>query len=68
LIGQEQGPYGHGWVFAEVSDKMGTGEWVYLMVQDSSTGHVITLQVGSKAYLHTTRHTQPVITENRQGV
>eukprot|EP00611_Tribonema_gayanum_P008874 TRINITY_DN1853_c0_g1_i1.p1 TRINITY_DN1853_c0_g1~~TRINITY_DN1853_c0_g1_i1.p1 ORF type:complete len:283 (-),score=79.68 TRINITY_DN1853_c0_g1_i1:379-1227(-) len=39
-----EGPYGHGFVFAEGSDKLPSGEWVYLMVQDSSTGHVITLQ------------------------
>ncbi|CAM9692138.1 unnamed protein product [Discosporangium mesarthrocarpum] len=38
-----EGPYGHGLGFAEVSNKMGNGEWVYLCVQDAQTGHVITL-------------------------
>lgn len=28
----------------QVSNKMGSGEWVYLCVQDMQTGHVITLQ------------------------
>lgn len=27
----------------QVSNKMGSGEWVYLCVQDLQTGHVITL-------------------------
>ncbi|CAM9794618.1 unnamed protein product [Ascophyllum nodosum] len=38
-----EGPNGHGMAYAEVSNKMGRGEWVYLCVQDMRTGHVITL-------------------------
>jgi len=30
-------------LFRQVSNKMGSGEWVYLCVQDLQTGHVITL-------------------------
>ncbi|CAB1097570.1 unnamed protein product [Ectocarpus sp. CCAP 1310/34] len=38
-----EGPHGHGMAYAEVSNKMESGEWVYLCVQDLQTGHVITL-------------------------
>ncbi|CAM9537698.1 unnamed protein product, partial [Phaeothamnion confervicola] len=38
-----KGPHGHAHVFAEVSSKMGKDEWVYLMVQDLASGHVINL-------------------------
>ncbi len=30
-------------MFAEVSSDLPSGEWVYLMVQDTSTGHVISI-------------------------
>mmetsp|Transcript_9001 Transcript_9001/g.11952 ORF Transcript_9001/g.11952 Transcript_9001/m.11952 type:complete len:287 (-) Transcript_9001:303-1163(-) len=33
-----KGPYGHGFVYAEVSDKMNPGEYVYLMVQNARDG------------------------------
>jgi mitochondrial import inner membrane translocase subunit TIM21 len=39
-----KGPFGHAFVFAEACESLPANEWVYLMVQDTSTGHVITLQ------------------------
>ncbi len=30
-------------MFAEVSSSLPSDEWVYLMVQDTSTGHVISI-------------------------
>jgi len=37
------GPYGKGIVYAEVSNMMSDGEWVYLMVQDARTGDVLVI-------------------------
>lgn len=39
-----EGPNGNAFVFAEVSDNMPSGEFVYLLVQDKRTGYVITIE------------------------
>ena len=38
------GPYGQAFVFAEVSNDMPSGEFVYILVQDKRNGQVITVQ------------------------
>jgi mitochondrial import inner membrane translocase subunit TIM21 len=38
-----EGPYGNAFVFAEVSSKMPSGEFVYVLVQDKSNGRVQTI-------------------------
>lgn len=39
-----EGPNGNAFVFAEVSNDMPSGEFVYLLVQDKRTGYVITIE------------------------
>lgn len=39
-----EGPFGHAFVFAEVTSDMPKGQWMYLLVQDMQTGRVMTLQ------------------------
>ena len=39
-----EGRFGHAFVFAEVSNEMASGEFVYILVQDKHGGHVITVQ------------------------
>ena len=38
-----EGQYGAAFVFAEVSDSMASGEFVYILVQDKRNGAVITV-------------------------
>ena len=38
-----EGRFGHAFVFAEVSNKMPSGEFVYVLVQDKSDGRVHTI-------------------------
>merc|ERR1711934_816086 len=38
-----QGQYGSAFVFAEVSNKMSPGDFVYVLVQDKRNGNVITV-------------------------
>ena len=49
-----EGPYGHAFVFAEVSNAMPAGEFVYILVQDKATGRVQTL-VDNRAALTAAR-------------
>lgn len=49
-----EGPYGAAFVFAEVSSTMPSGEFVYILVQDKSTGQVQTL-VDNRAALTAAR-------------
>ena len=49
-----EGPYGTAFVFAEVSSAMKSGEFVYILVQDKSTGQVQTL-VDNRAALTAAR-------------
>lgn len=39
-----EGPFGHAFVFAEVTSDMPKGQWMYLLVQDMQTGRVMTLE------------------------
>lgn len=39
-----EGPFGHAFVFAEVTSDMPKGQWMYLLVQDIQTGRVMTLE------------------------
>lgn len=38
-----EGQYGHAFVFAEVSNKMPSGDFVYVLVQDKRNGHTISI-------------------------
>lgn len=39
-----EGPFGHAFVFAEVTSDMPKGQWMYLLVQDLQTGRVLTVE------------------------
>ncbi|KAI2510535.1 hypothetical protein MHU86_3803 [Fragilaria crotonensis] len=51
-----EGPHGQGFVFAEVSSAMPSGEFVYLIVQDKANGRVTTI-VDNRAALAVGRMT-----------
>lgn len=46
-----EGQYGSAFVFAEVSNEMSSGEFVYILVQDKRNGAVITVQDNRAALL-----------------
>lgn len=46
-----EGQYGSAFVFAEVSNEMASGEFVYILVQDKRNGAVITVQDNRAALL-----------------
>jgi import inner membrane translocase subunit TIM21 len=45
-----EGPFGHAFVFAEVTADMPKGQWMYLLVQDMQTGRVMTLEDNRAMY------------------